>query len=302
MSEATALSVRGLCKAYPDFKVEDVSFDVPEGMIVGFVGENGAGKTTVINCLLGIVFPSEGSIQLFGEQVASIDSHYIGDSRFAQLRQEVGVVFDTCAFPNDFSLQKVRMTCASAFEKWDDAYFLELLEKFSLDLKKEIQGLSRGMGMKLSLACALAHHPQLLILDEATAGLDPLARDEILDTIRKCVEQDGCSVLMSSHITSDLEKCADILVCIHEGRIVFDMPVADIVDRMGIARCSSSSLKLLQTSNVFGPGDLRATIEAYSTNVLIPDRFAFEEAFPEIPIDRMSIDDYLTFILKGETL
>lgn len=302
MREAATLSLRGLCKSYRDFKIEDVGFDVPEGMIVGFVGENGAGKTTVINCILGIVFPSSGSIQLFGEQVASCDANYVGDKRFATLRQDVGVVFDACSFPNDFTLQKVRTTCSYAYDNWDDSYFLRLLDEFSLDLKKEIQGLSRGMGMKLSLACALAHHPKLLILDEATAGLDPIARDEILDIIRSCVEQKGCSVLMSSHITSDLEKCADILVCIHEGRILFEMPIDDITDRMGIARCTAGSLALLRESSVFEQDELRAISEAYSTNVLVPDRFAFEEAFPEIPVDRITIDDYLSLILKGKAL
>lgn len=302
MSEVATLSVRGLCKTYPDFKIEDVNFDVPEGMIVGFVGENGAGKTTVINCVLGVVFPSSGSIQLFDSQVASCDAGYIGDKRFAMLRQDIGVVFDACSFPNDFTLQKVRVTCSHAYDNWDDGYFLHLIDEFSLDLKKEIQGLSRGMGMKLSLACALAHHPKLLILDEATAGLDPLARDEILGIIRNCVEQRDCSVLMSSHITSDLEKCADILVCIHDGRILFEMPVDDITDSMGIARCNSETLALLKESNVFDQGELRAIPEAYSTNVLVPDRLAFEEAFPEIPVDRISIDDYLALVLKGKAL
>lgn len=302
MSEATALSIRGLSKAYPGFKIEDVGFDVPDGMIVGFVGENGAGKTTVINCVLGIVFPSSGSVRLFGEQVAPCDRDYVGDRRFATLRQDVGVVFDACPFPNDFTLQKVRTICSHAYTNWDDGYFLDLLDEFSLDLRKEIQGLSRGMGMKLSLACAVAHHPKLLILDEATAGLDPLARDEVIDIIRSCVEQRGCSVLMSSHITSDLEKCADILVCIHEGRILFHRPVDDIIDRMGIARCSTEALALLETGNVFAQGELRAITDPYSTKVLVADRFAFEEAFPEIPVDRISIDDYLALTLKGRTL
>lgn len=302
MNEPKALSIRGLCKTYPDFKIDDVSFDVPEGMIVGFVGENGAGKTTVINCILGIVFPTSGSIKLFGNQVASCDKDYVGDKRFAALRQNVGTVFDACSFPNDFTLQKVRSICSHAYENWEDAYFLSLLDTFSLDLRKEIKGLSRGMGMKLSLACALAHHPKLLLLDEATAGLDPLARDEVIDIIRNHVERNGCSVLMSSHITSDLEKCADILVCIHEGRIIFDMPVDTITDRMGIAHCSAESIVLLKTSNVYEQHELRAIPQTYSTNVLVPDRFAFEEAFPEIPVDRISIDDYLSLILKGQTL
>lgn len=302
MNDVAALSVRGLSKVYPDFSLEDVSFDVPEGMIVGFVGENGAGKTTVIKCVLGTVFPSAGSISLFGDQVSSCDPNYVGDKRFSELREEVGMVFDACSFPNDFTLQKVRSTCAHAYRNWDDDRFLQLLDRFSLDLKKEVQDLSRGMGMKLSLACALAHHPKLLVLDEATAGLDPLARDEVLDMIRACVGQEGCSVFMSSHITSDLEKCADILVCIHGGSIVFSMPVVDITDRMGVARCTNEALKLLAESNVFERDELRMIPEKYSTNVLIDDRFAFEEAFPEIPIDRMTIDDYLTFILKGKAL
>lgn len=302
MEEANALSIRRLSKAYPDFKIDDISFDVPKDMIVGFVGENGAGKTTTINCILGDIFPDSGSIRMFGEEVATSDQSYVGDAEFAKLRQDVGAVFDACSFPNEFSISKVRNTCSYAFERWDDDYFQALSEEFHLTPEKEVKSLSRGMGMKLSLACALAHHPKLLILDEATAGLDPIARDEVLDLIRRAVERERCSVLMSSHITSDLEKCADLIICIHDGKIVFDMPIVDITDAMGIALCTKGLLETLQKSNAFSPDELRIVREPHCSKVLVPDRVAFEEAFPEIPVDRATIDEFMAFVLKGDAL
>lgn len=297
-----AIKVEGLCKHYKDFALRDVSFTVPAGMIVGFVGENGAGKTTTIDCILGAAFADTGSIHVFGQEVSRANAHYIGDTAFANLRQDIGVVFDSCPFPNEYTIGKIEKICAAAYNKWDSALFNQLLEAFQLTRTKTVKELSRGMGMKVSMAIAMAHRPHLLVLDEATAGLDPIARDEVLDLIKARLECEDCAVLMSSHITSDLERVADRLVCIHEGRILFDVPTEEITDKAGSAHCSSKDMSALQASGVFAPGELLAVRSDFSTAVLVDDRLAFAEAFPEIPCERLTIDEYMTFMLKGERL
>lgn len=162
-----------------------------------------------------------------------------------------------------------------------------------------MKDLSRGMGMKLSLACALAHNPQALILDEATAGLDPMARDEALERLRDFVAQPGHAILMSSHITSDLERIADRIVCIDAGRIVFDLEKDAITDSAGVARCRVADLERIASSGMVPDSELRYLRHDYGIDVLVPDRFAFAEMFPDIPFDRMTIDDYMSLTLKG---
>ncbi len=296
------IRVEGLCKHYRSFELRDVSFTVPAGMVVGFVGENGAGKTTTIDCILGAAYPDAGSIRIFGQEVSNASQHYIGDAAFAGLRQDIGFVFDSCPFPNEYSIGKIERICSAAYRKWDVETFEQLLQAFQLERAKTVKELSRGMGMKVSMAIALAHHPNLLVLDEATAGLDPLARDEVLDLIKACLEREECAVLMSSHITSDLERIADRLLCIDEGRIVFDLPTDSITDKAGVAHCTTKDVELLQESGAFEPGELVALRSNFSTNVLAEDRFAFAEAFPEVPCERLSIEEYMAFMLKGERL
>mgnify|MGYP000281977194 CR=1 FL=1 len=184
---------------------------------------------------------------------------------------------------------------ARAFDQWEQHTFDKLVREFGLPGNKQVKDLSRGMGMKLSLACALSHGARLLVLDEATAGLDPMARDEILDRLREFVAEPGRAVLMSSHITSDLERIADRVVGIDAGSIIFDMPREQITDVAGIAHCTAEQAQRILAC-VAGA---RAAKREFSCDVLVPNRFEFAEAFPEVPCDRASIDDYLHFILKG---
>ncbi len=301
MTSSNLLQIDGLVKRYRDFTLENAGLAVPAGSIVGLIGSNGAGKTTTIKAALGLVRPDEGSIELLGEQVVSRHPDYVGARRAAQLRQDVGVVFDTCAFPLEYRVRDAGALCAKAYMSWNARRFEQLTQQMGLSANKKVKELSRGMGMKLTLACALAHSPKLLVLDEATAGLDPLARDEVLDLLHAYTEDESCGVLLSSHITSDLERCADHVVCIDDGRIVFSVGIDTICDMAGIARCRASELETIERSGAYPPGELRIMRDTYSTNVLVPDRFAFAEAFPEIALDRANIDDYLAFMLKGET-
>lgn len=295
MSQTTALiEARGMVKRYADFALDHVSFSIEEGEIVGFVGKNGAGKSTTIKALLGIFALDEGEGRLLGVHLAPAS-----DAQAAQVREQVGTVFDSVAMPGHLTLRDVERIHARAFSSWDASQFSHYVKQFQLPEKRAISKYSRGMGMKLSLACALSHHPRVLLLDEATAGLDPMVRDEVLDVLRAFVAQPAHAVLMSDHITSDLEKVADRVIGIDEGRIVFDLPREEITDVMGIARCRTADVERIAASDLVPRGHLRYLKRDLGIDVLIPDRFAFEESFPDIPCDRMSIDDYLLLILKG---
>ena len=300
--EQELLALSGLEKSYGGFSLSGVGFSINAGCILGLVGANGAGKTTTIRCLLGAARPQGGSIRLLGEEVAPNAAGYVGEQRSAQLRQDVGFVPDTCAFPAEASVREVGSICKRVFSAWDSAAFARSCSEAGLAEDKKVQELSRGMGMRLSLACALAHSPRLLVLDEATAGLDPLAREETLQLLRDYVERTNAGILMSSHITSDLERISDRIVCLDKGRLAFDMFTADITDLAGIARCSEAELQAVAASGLYAPGTLRVRREEFYAELLVPDRFAFSKAFPQVSVERASLDAYLNLLLKGAQL
>lgn len=291
------LHIKNLTKHYDGFDLQNITLSVPAGNVVGFIGSNGAGKTTTIKAALGLVIPDGGSIDLLGERIFP-DAP---PSRGAHLKQRIGVVFDTCSFPEEMTVKSVGRLMSYSYDAWDKNLFESLADQFDLPQQKTVKELSRGMGMKLSLACALAHHPDLLILDEATAGLDPLARDEALDVLRTFMTTEGRGILMSSHITSDLEKIADYIVCIDQGRVVFAEERDAICDRAGIAHCRAAEFDTLAASRYFEPGQMHFKHNAYNIDVLVPDRFAFAENFNHIALDHADIDDYMALMLKGET-
>lgn len=288
------IKASGLTKHYDGFSLQGVTFAVAEGEVVGFVGKNGAGKSTTIKALLGLIKLDGGAGSVLGHDSAML-SHPEG----ARIKEQVGVVFDTISMPGHLKVSEVARVYECAFATWDQRAFQSYLGRFELPADKAVKDLSRGMGMKLSLACALSHGAQLLILDEATAGLDPMARDEVLDLLREFVAEPGRAVLMSSHITSDLDKIADRVVCIDAGRIVFDRYKDEICDQMGVARCRVADFEAIAASGIIPERELVYLRHDYGIDVLVPDRFAFAENFPQVPCDRMTIDDYLALTLKG---
>lgn len=293
-SSAALIEARGLTKHYDGFSLEGVNLAVNEGEVVGFVGQNGAGKSTTIKALLGLIRVDGGEGSVLGTP-----SDELTRASGAATKERVGVVFDTVSLPGHLRVADVGRIYASAFASWDAHRFSQLTHDLGLDPKKAVKDLSRGMGMKLSLACALAHDPQVLILDEATAGLDPMARDEALERLRDFVAQPGHAILMSSHITSDLERIADRIACIDAGRIVFDLEKDAITDSAGVARCRVADLERIASSGMVPDSELRYLRHDYGIDVLVPNRFAFAEMFPDIPCDHMTIDDYMSLTLKG---
>ena len=291
------ITVSNLVKRYNGTAVLDgVSLGVPAGCVTGLIGANGAGKTTTIRMIMGLSKPDAGDVVLLGEPFGP----NADDATARRIKSRIGVVFDTCPFVGDLSVKTAGALMRAAFpESWRQGVFEDLLRQFDLDPKKRVKDLSRGMGMKLQLACALAHDPDLLVLDEATAGLDPLARDEILDLLRNFMASEQRGILISSHITTDLEKIADRVVCIDKGRIAFDVEKDEITDLAGVAHCRTAEFERVRESDLFAgtaPKNLR---RAMSVDVLVPDRFEFAKRFPNIACDRATIDDYLQLMLEG---
>ena len=224
-----ALTISGLTKTYKDFVLDGVSFSVPSGSIVGLIGENGAGKSTTINATLGLIQKEAGSVSVLGKE--ELDN---------EIKEQVGVVFDGSNYPEILSPRKLNRVLKNIYQSWDERTFLSLLKKLSLPIDKPIKQYSRGMKMKLAISAALSHNSKLLILDEATSGLDPVIRDDILDILLDFVQDEDHSILISSHITTDLEKIADYIVFIHEGKVVFSKPKDELTEQYGIIKCGAA--------------------------------------------------------------
>lgn len=281
-----ALQINGLTKEYPGFKLDHVSFTLPCGTIMGLIGENGAGKSTTINAVLDLIRKDDGNILFWGKEL----SH-----NPRQLKEDIGVLFDGINFYETLTPVKVGKISAAAYRQWDPAAYKGFLDQFQLPADKEIKTFSKGMKMKLSIAAALSHHPKLLILDEATSGLDPVMRDDILDVFLDFIQDETHSILMSSHITTDLEKVADYITFIHQGKIVFSKPKDELIYNYGILRCGTEDFHRLD------PADILAWRKNdYQWDVLVEDKNKAMSRYRSIVIDNPSIDDILLLYVKGE--
>lgn len=281
-----SIEISGLCKSYGDFALDHIDLTLPGGAILGLIGENGAGKTTTIKCILNLIRRDAGTITLMG---------YDNIAQERQAKAEVGVVLDECYFHDTLRPADIHTILSRVYQNWDKALFASCLKKFQLPERKFIKEFSRGMKMKLSLAAALAHHPKLLILDEATAGLDPVVRDEILDEFLNFIQDEEHSILISSHITSDLEKVADYITYLHQGRVVLSEAKDVIQDNYGRLACTAQQLSAIQ------PEDLvRVRKGSYGCEALVSDRAVFRKKYPQLMVEPISLEDIMLFIGKGE--
>lgn len=286
--EKYALEFNGVVKQYKDFKLDNISFTVPKGSIVGLIGENGAGKSTTINLITGIVKKDAGSIKILDEAVGckNIES---------KIKEELGVVFDGSNFPVSLSAKHLNNVLKNIYLSWDEHKFFSLLKKLSLPENKKIKEYSKGMKMKLSIAVAFSHATKFLILDEATSGLDPIMRDEILDMFLEFIQDENNSILVSSHITSDLEKVADYIVFIHNGKVLFSKPKDELIEQYGIIKCNSKQFDELNKHDI-----IRYRKQDYEWQVLVADRHKAEKDYPHVLIVPASIDDIMLLYVKGE--
>ncbi|MBR6073149.1 MAG: ABC transporter ATP-binding protein [Bacilli bacterium] len=212
------IEVINLNKKFKDFQLKNINIKVPKGKIVGLIGENGAGKTTLIKCILGAMFKNSGEVKLF-------DKRY-NDSN----KDDIGVVFDDSYMIETFTIKDINLIMKNTYKRWDSKLFFKYVKEYNLPTNKEIKRLSTGMKKKLEIITALSHHPKVLILDEPTSGLDPVIRSEILDIFQNFVDNKENSILLSTHITSDLEHIADDVIFISKGEIVFDKPLKEVKD------------------------------------------------------------------------
>ncbi len=282
------LEVQQVCKAFPktNFSLKQISFSIPYGSIMGFVGENGAGKTTTIGCILNTVARDSGTVRLFGREMLDADTG---------LRERIGVVYDGDNFPAYWNAEQLSRVMQGLYKQWDNAFFYAYLERFRLLPKQKIKHYSRGMTMKLAVAAALSHHPQLLILDEATSGLDPIMRDDMLDVFLDFVQDENHAILLSSHITSDLEKIADRITFIHDGRLLLTASKNDLAYHFAVMRCKESQFRELD------PGDILAYRKRdFQTDVLVADGKDAARKYRGAVIDHVSVDEIMLLLAKGE--
>lgn len=283
-----SIQINNLCKSYKntDFELQNVSFDIPKGSIVGFVGKNGAGKSTTINAILNITHKDDGEVTFFGE--AMTDASKL-------MRNNIGVVFDSICFSGELTPKKLEKVLNDIYEHWDSVIFSSYLERFHIPLNKKIKTFSRGMTMKLSISVALSHKATLLILDEATAGLDPVVREEILDVLLEFVEDESNSIFISSHISSDLEKIADYITFIDSGKIILTEKKDTLIYEYGIARMKQSDFDRLDKSEY-----LAARKRGLQLEVLIGNKVRFSREYPNVVIDNATIDEILPLLTKEE--
>ena len=270
-------------KSFGDFAIRDLNLTVPAGTICGLVGENGAGKSTTIRLLMGALRPDAGAARVLGADVSSPE--------FLQVKEDVGVVLDEAYFPESLNAVQVGKIMAATYRRWDQRLYDSYLKRFDLPEKKQFKDFSRGMRMKLAIAVALSHQPKLLVLDEATAGLDPIVRDEILDIFNEFTREEDHSILISSHILSDLEKLCDYIAFLHQGELLFCAEKDQLLEEYGIFTDSAEQLECLMPEAIVareanGYGGVRALIK----RSLAPAGFQLEKP---------TVEDIILFLVKG---
>ncbi len=260
--EERALWVQNLTKQYRNFRLDDVSFSLPEGCIMGLIGENGAGKSTLIKSIIGAVRPESGRIEVLGCDNKSGD--------FTRLKEQIGVVLDEACFPAALTAVQMERMLGDVFENWEKETFLGYLEHFGLPLDKPFKDFSKGMKMQLSIAAALSHRARLLILDEPTGGLDPIVRDELLEVFNEFTRDARCSILISSHIVSDLERICDYIAFLHKGKLLFCEEKDALLEQYGLVSLRREDFEALEKEAVLSAHDTGYGVEALVRRDRIP--------------------------------
>lgn len=281
------LEVHNLSKDYGDFVLDKLSFSIPRGVIMGLIGENGAGKSTTINCILNEITMTDGEITIFGKD-------NISEEVF--IKNKIGIIFDENHFPDILTPIELGKCMAGIYSSWQSREYQNYLTQFELPLKKKIKDFSRGMKVKLAFAVALSHKAEMLILDEATSGLDPVIRDDILDILIDFVQDENHSILFSTHITSDLEKVADYITFIHKGKLIFSHPKDELIDNYGVVICGAAIFENMDKSEI-----IAFRKQDFQYKVLIRNRRKVEKSYPKAIVEPANIDDIMLFYVKGET-
>ena len=278
-----AIELTHINKSFGDFAIRDLNLTVPSGTICGLVGENGAGKSTTIRLLMGALRPDSGTASVLGVDVTSPE--------FREVKENVGVVLDEAYFPESLNAVQVGKIMAATYRRWDQRLYDSYLKRFDLPEKKQFKDFSRGMRMKLAIVVALSHQPKLLVLDEATAGLDPIVRDEVLDIFNEFTREEDHSILISSHILSDLEKLCDYIAFIHKGDLLFCEEKDQLLEQYGIFEDSRENLDCLQPEAIVAREESRyGGVRALVKRDLAPTGFRLEKP---------TVEDVVLFLVKG---
>ena len=276
-----ALEIKDLTKTYRDFTLDHLNFTLPSGSILGLIGENGAGKSTTIRLILGMSRPDGGSIRLFGRD---------NTQGLAALKEDIGVVLDEIGYPDCITPKQLNKILKNTYAHWDEGVYQKYLKNFSLPPDKMFKDFSRGMKMKLGIAAALSHDPKLLILDECTSGLDPVVRDEVIDIFHEFTRVESHSILISSHIVSDLEKLCDYIAFLHEGKLLLCEEKDRLLERYGVIHCTQEQLNRLERAAVKGKKASAYGIEAVVERNRIPANFA---------VSPIGIEELFIYMIKG---
>ena len=281
-----AIEIKNLTKRYDGFTLDNISFSVPKGSIMGFIGQNGAGKSTTINTILNIIKADSGEIRVFGKDTRTAD---------VQIKQDIAAVFDELPFHEQLNAKALDKILRRVFKRWNSEAFFGYLERFQLPVKKKFGQFSKGMKMKLQIAAALSHDAKLLIMDEATTGLDPVVRNEILDIFLEFLQNEEHSILMSSHITSDLEKIADSVTFIDKGRLLLTGYKDDILESHGVIKCSKEDYENI------GEGDIiSARISDFGVEAMVSDKKAVSRKYSGLVIDPTTLEEIMLFYVNRD--
>lgn len=286
---SNVIEIKNLIKKYDNsFKLGEINLSIPSGYVIGLIGENGAGKTTLIKSILNIINLDSGCIKIFDKDNKKDD--YL-------IKEDIGVVLDNMFFPEILCPNDINIIMKDIYKNWDKELFYKYLDDFKLPRMKKIKTFSKGMRKKLEIATALAHHPKLLILDEATSGLDPVVRDDILDILINFVNDDEHTILLSTHITSDLERVADKIVFINKGKIILNKNKDELLDNYGILKCDIELFNKISKEDIISYRKNR-----YNYDVLVSDRNKMKKKYKDFIIDKVTLDELMILVIKGEKL
>lgn len=282
-----AIEIKDLVKRYDSkFELGKIDLKIQSGTIVGLIGENGAGKTTLIKSILNILHIDQGTIKIFGKDYRLEEEH---------IKEEIGIVLDNMFLPEIIYVKDINLIMKDIYKNWDTDLFFQYLNEFQVDINKQIKSLSKGMRKKLEIATALSHHPKLLILDEPTSGLDPVVRNEILDIFLNFISDEEHTILLSTHITSDLEHIADNIIFIDQGKIVLDDTRDNIMDNYGILKCNIEDFETIEKEDIISYKKSR-----YNYDILIKDAKEISKKYKNFIIDKVTLEDLMVLMIKGE--
>lgn len=289
ISLKNVIEIKNLIKKYDSkFQLGKIDLNIPSGTIVGLIGENGAGKTTLIKSILNIIKIDQGKIKIMNHDHQKEENN---------IKEDIGVVLDNAFFPEILTPKDINSCMKNIFKNWDSDLFNEYIKKFNLPTSKTIKTLSKGMRKKLEIITALSHHPKLLILDEPTSGLDPIARTEVLEIFQDFIKDENHTVLLSTHITSDLENIADYIIFIDKGKVILNELKDEIIDNYGILKCSKKDFSKINKQDI-----IKLKENKYNIEMLIKDKKKISKKYKELVIDKITIEKMMILMIKGEEI